>query len=44
MEPEMFLPSTIIGHVTLYYNHVVSSPDGNNNIKKVYILEESFLL
>ena len=36
MEPEMFLPSTIIGHVTWYCYHVVSSPDENNNIKKVY--------
>ena len=37
MEPEVFLPSTIIGHVTQYCNHVVSSPDKNNNIKKVCI-------
>ena len=32
-ELEMFLPSTIFGHVA-YRNHVVSSPD--ENIKKVY--------
>ena len=36
METEMFLPSTIFGHVTYYCNHVVSSSDENNNIKKVY--------
>ena len=38
MELEVFLPSKIIGHVTQHCNHVVSSPDKNNNIKKVYIL------
>ena len=36
MEPEMFLPSTVLGHVTKYCNHMVSSQDENNNIKKVY--------
>ena len=38
MEQEVFLPSTIIGHVTQSCNHLVSSPDNNNNIliKKVY--------
>ena len=40
MEPEVFLPSTIIGHVTQYCNHVVSSPDKNNNIKKVYTRQD----
>ena len=35
IEPEMFLPSTIFGHM-VYCNHVVSSLDDNNNIKKVY--------
>ena len=37
VEPEAFLPSKIIGHVTQHCNHMVSSPDKNNNIKKVYI-------
>ena len=36
MEPEMFLPSTIFGHVAKHFNYVVSSPNENNNIKKVY--------
>ena len=36
VEPEVFLPSTIIGHVTKYCNHVVSSPNKNNDIKMVY--------
>ena len=36
MEPEVFLPSRIIGQMTQYCNHVVTSPDKNNNIKKVY--------
>ena len=35
-QPAMFVPTTIIGHVAYYCNHVVSSPDENNNIKKVY--------
>ena len=34
----MFLPSTIFGHVALHCNHVFSSPDENNNIKKAYNL------
>ena len=42
MEPEVFLPSTIIGHVTQYCNHVVSSPDKNNNIKKVSESESEY--
>ena len=33
----MFLPSTIFGHMAQHCNHVVSSPDENNSIKKVYI-------
>ena len=36
VEPELFLSSTIIGHVTQYCNHMVSNPDKNSNIKKVY--------
>ena len=36
MELEMFLPFTISGHVAQHRNHMVSSPDENNNIKKVY--------
>ena len=35
MELKMILPSTI-------YNHVVSSPYKNNNIKKVYIVKLGF--
>ena len=31
----MFVPTTIIGHVALYCNHMISSLDENNNIKKV---------
>ena len=41
MEPEMIVPSTIIGQVTLKCNHVVSSQDENNNIKMVYLLYSS---
>ena len=36
VELEMFLPSTVLGHMTKYCNHMVSSQDENNNIKKVY--------
>ena len=32
----MFLPSEIFGHLAQHCYHVVSSPDKNNNIKKVY--------
>ena len=35
MEPEIFVPTKIIGHVALYCNHVVSSVDENNSIKNV---------
>ena len=36
----MFLPSTIFGHMAYHCNHVVSSPDENNNIKMVYIYKQ----
>ena len=32
----MVLPSTLFGHVASHCNHMDSSPDENNNIKKVY--------
>ena len=35
-EPEMFVPTTIIGQVAKHCNHEVESLDENNNIKKVY--------
>ena len=36
MESEMFVPTSIIGQVAKHFNHTVSSPYENNNIKKVY--------
>ena len=37
MEPYLVLPSTVFGHVAYHCNHVVRSPDENNNIKNIYI-------
>ena len=32
----MFMPTTLGGHVAKHCNHVVNSPDENNNIGGVY--------
>ena len=45
MEPEVFLPSKIIGHVIQPCNHVVCSPHKNNSIKKIYkLIQEEITL
>ena len=36
MEPVMFMPATLVGHMPKHCNHVVNSPDENNNIGCVY--------
>ena len=36
MEPEMIVPTTVIGHVAYHCDHVVRNPDEKNNIKVVY--------
>ena len=39
MEPEMFVPTTITGHMASYCNHL----DENDNIKKVYKRDSTYL-
>ena len=36
IEPEMFVPTIIIGYMAKYCNNMVSSLDENNYIKNVY--------
>ena len=36
MEPVMFMPATLAGHMAKHCNHMVNSPDENNNIGGVY--------
>ena len=36
MEPVVFMPTMLAGHVAKYCNHMVNSPDENNNIGGVY--------
>ena len=36
MESVVFMPTTLAGHVAKHCNHVVNSPDENNNIGGVY--------
>ena len=38
MEPVLFMPTKLAGHVVKHCNHIVSSPDENNNIGGVNIL------
>ena len=42
MEPEVFMPATLIGHVAKYCNHVVNSPD-ENNIVVVYMVDNNHI-
>ena len=36
MEPVVFMPTAVAGHVAKHCYHVVNSPDENNNIGGVY--------
>ena len=36
MEPVVFMPTTLAGHVAKHCNHMVNSLDENNNIGGVY--------
>ena len=36
MEPVMFMPTTLAGHMAKHCNRVVNSPDENNKIGGVY--------
>ena len=36
MEPVVFMPTALAGHMAKHCNHVVSSPDENNNTGGVY--------
>ena len=38
MEPVVFMPTMLASHVAKHCNHVVNSPDENNNIGSVYTL------
>ena len=38
MEPVVFMPTALAGHVAKHCNHMVSSPDENNNIGGVYCI------
>ena len=42
MEPVVFMPITLAGHVAKHCNHVVNSPDENNNIGGVYLCSKNF--
>ena len=41
MEPAVFMPTTLAGYVAKHFNHVVNSPDENNNIGGVYSPDEN---
>ena len=40
MEPEVFLPTKLQGHVTKHCSHVVNNPGINNNIECVYTIQK----
>ena len=42
MEPDISVPTIIIGHVAKHCKHVFSSPGENNNIEVVYNQKETY--
>ena len=40
MEPVVFMPATLASHVAKHCNHVANSPDENNNIGGVHLMDK----